>query len=104
MDEPHAIAVGEVAGIDLGEIHPAVAHDGTEAIMLNGRYPRSVRRYQNKIKGRLAAMRDRKKRRWRRHKRTVASMRRQLRRIDHQIKDIAHKQTSRLVSMLHDGG
>jgi putative transposase len=31
-------------------------------------------------------------------------MRRQLRRLDHQIKDIAHKQTSRLVSTLHERG
>jgi putative transposase len=104
LDEPCAIAAGEVAGIDLGEVHPAVAHDGTEATLLNGRYLRSVRRYQNKIKGRLAALRDRKKRRSHRHKRMVASMRRQLRHLDHQMKDIVHKQTSRLVSTLHERG
>src|ERR671935_1231528 len=104
LDEPCSMAAGEVAGIDLGEIHPAVAHDGTEATLLNGRYLRCVRRYQNKIKARLAALRDRKKRRSHRHKRMVASMRRQLRRLDYQIKDITHKQTSRLVSTLHERG
>ena len=104
LDEPCAFPEGETAGIDLGEIHPAVAHDGTEATILNGRYLRSVRRYQNKIKGRLAALRDRKKRRSRRHKRMVASTRRQLRHLDHQIRDIAHKQTTTLVSTLHERG
>jgi putative transposase len=104
VGQPAALADGEVVGIDLGEIHPAVAHDGTEATILNGRYLRSVRRYQNKLKARLAALRDRKKRRSHRHKRMVGSMRRQLRRLDHQIKDIAHKQTSRLVSTLHERG
>jgi putative transposase len=104
LDDPCAGAVGETAGIDLGEIHPAVAHDGTQAILLNGRHLRSVRRYQNKLKARLAALRDRKKRRSSRHKRLVASMRRQLRRLDHQIRDIAHKHTTRLVSTLHERG
>jgi putative transposase len=97
LDEPCALPGGEIAGIDLGEIHPAVAHDGTESIILNGRY-------QNKLKARLAALRDRKTRRSHRHKRMVASMRRQLRHLDHQIRDIAHKQTSRLVSTLHERG
>ena len=104
LGQPGALADGEVAGIDVGEIHPAVAHDGTEATILNGRYLRSVRRYQNKLKARLAALRDRKKRRSHRHKRMVGSMRRQLRRLDHQIKDLAHKQTSRRVSTLHERG
>jgi putative transposase len=104
LDEPRPLPEGETAGIDLGEIHPAVAHDGTQATILNGRHLRSIRRYQNKIKARLAALRDRKKRRSSRHKRMVASMRQQLRRLDHQIRDIAHKQTSRLVSTLHERG
>jgi putative transposase len=104
LDEPRPLPAGETAGIDLGEIHSAVAHDGTEATSLNGRYLRSVRRYQNKLKARLAALRDRKTRRSRRHQRIVASIRRQLRRLDHQIKDITHKQTTRLVSTLHERG
>jgi putative transposase len=101
---PMPVEEGEVAGIDLGEIHPAVAHEGTQATILNGRHLRSVRRYQNKIKGRLAAWRARKTRGSRRWKRLVRSAKRQLRRLDHQIKDIAHKQTTRLVSTLHERG
>jgi putative transposase len=98
------VGEGEVAGIDLGEIHPAVAHDGRQATILNGRHLRCVRRYQNKLKGRLAALRDRKRRGSRRWKRLVRSAQRQLRCLDHQIKDIAHKQTITLVSTLRERG
>jgi len=35
----------KVAGVDLGEIHPAVAHDGARATIMNGRHLRAVRRY-----------------------------------------------------------
>ena len=35
------IEAGEVAGIDLGEVHMAVSHDGEQTYILNGRYLRS---------------------------------------------------------------
>ncbi len=95
---------GNVAGVDLGEIHPAVAHDGERAIVMNGRHLRSVRRYQNKTKGTLQALVARKRKGSRRWKRLVRSKKRQQRRWDHQIKDVAHKITSRLVSTLHENG
>jgi putative transposase len=53
-------------------------HDGRQATLLNGRHLRSVRRYQNKLKGRLAALRARKTRGSRRWKRLVRSAQRQL--------------------------
>jgi putative transposase len=61
LDEPCAVAAHEVAGIDLGEVHLAVAHDGTTTTILNGGYVRSVRRYQNKLKGILNSMIDHRK-------------------------------------------
>jgi len=42
---------GEVAGIDLGEIHMAVSHDGDETHILNGRLLRSRRQYQKPNQG-----------------------------------------------------
>jgi len=98
------VAGAPVAGVDLGEIHPAVAHDGARAIVMNGRYLRSVRRYQNKTKGTLQALLARKRKGSHRWKRLVRSKKRQQRRWDHQIKDVAHKITSRLVSTLHENG
>jgi putative transposase len=99
-----AIAGDLVAGVDLGEVHLAVAHDGTHTTILNGGHVRALRRYQNKTKGALSALIDRKKRGSRRRKRLIGSKKRQLRRLDHQLRDALHKQTTYLVSTLHDAG
>ncbi len=93
-----------VAGIDLGEIHMAVSHDGENTHILNGRYLRSKRQYQNKLKGKLSKKIDRKKKASRRRKKLVKSKQKQLRKVKNQIKDIEHKQTSRLVSTLYQEG
>jgi putative transposase len=95
---------GEVAGIDLGEIHMAVSHDGENTHILNGRYLRSKRQYQNKLKAKLSKKIDRKKKGSCRRKKLVKSKQKQLRKIKYQIKDIEHKQTSRLISTLYQEG
>ena len=94
----------EVGGVDLGEIHLAVTHDGQECRIYNGRYLRSVRRYQNKKKGELAARLDVMKRGSRRWKRLRARKGMILRKIDNQVRDILHKQTTKLVSALYQAG
>jgi len=96
--------VGEVAGIDLGEVHLAVAHDGEHTHILNGRLLRSKRQYQNKLKAKLSAKIDVKKKGSRRRKTLVVSKKRQLKKLNDQIKDIEHKQTTRLVSTLQKLG
>jgi len=93
-----------VAAVDLGEMHPAVAHEGGQTYIANGRLLRSKRRYQNKLQGKLARLLARKKRGSRRWKRLVRSQRLQLKKLHHQIQDILHKQTTRLVSTLHERG
>lgn len=93
-----------VAGIDLGEIHLAVAHDGEHCTIANGRLLRSKRQYQNKLKAKLSGLIDRKRRGSKRSKRLIRSKRRQLQKLNHQIRDIAHKTTTRLVSTLHVSG
>lgn len=92
------------AGVDLGEIHLAAAHDGTSSIILNGRYLRSTRRYQNKLKARLSGLLAKKKRASRRWKKLQRSKNRQLTRLRNQIDDVLHKQTYRFVSTLHERG
>jgi putative transposase len=97
--------IGEkVAGIDLGEIHLAVAHDGETCTIANGRIFRSKRQYQNKLKAKLSHLIDTKKKGSRRRKRLIRSKRRQLTKLSHQLKDIAHKTTTRLVSTLYNAG
>ncbi|MCI0527832.1 MAG: transposase, partial [Nitrospira sp.] len=94
----------KTAGVDLGEIHLAVAHDGEKCIIANGRLLRSKRRYQNKIKARLSSLIDTKQKGSRRRRKLIKSKRRQLKKLDNQIKDILHKQTTHLVCRLHQEG
>lgn len=100
VNQTQLVETGTVAGIDLGEIHLAVAHDGEETFILNGRLLRSKRQYQNKLKAKLASLIDKKKRGSKGRKRLVRSKQRQLAKVKNQIKDILHKQTSKLVSTL----
>jgi putative transposase len=96
--EPHATPTGEkVAGIDLGEIHMAVSHDGTETHILNGRHLRSKRQYRNKLQEHLSKKIDRKKKGSKRRKKLIVSKKKQLKKLKHQIADVEHKQTSRLI-------
>src|SRR6266699_4937980 len=94
----------KVAGIDLGEIHMAVSHDGKQTFILNGRLLRAKRQYQNKLKAKLSAKIDVKKKGSRRRKKLIASKKRQLKKLKNQIKDVEHKQTSKLITTLHQAG
>ncbi len=103
--EPRTSVIGEkIAGIDLGEIHLAVSHDGEHTHIVNGRLLRSKRQYRNKLIEHLDKRISRTKKGSRRRKKLVRSKKKQLRKLKHQIQDIEHKQTSRLVSTLHTEG
>ena len=98
------VTEGGTAGADLGEVHLAVVHDGERTTIYNGRELRAKRQYQNKLKARLAAKQSRMRKgscRWRKLQR---SKQKQLRKLDRQIWDIMHKQTTALVSTLHERG
>jgi putative transposase len=96
---------GEVAGIDLGEIHMAVAHDGTATHILNGRLLRSKVQYRNKVQAELNSRIDgRMKKGSKRRKRVIRSKKKQLKKIEQQIKEIEHKQTSKLITTLQQAG
>jgi putative transposase len=94
----------KIAGIDLGEIHAAVSHDGEHTHLLNGRLLRSKRQYQNKSKATLQTRIDRCKKGSHRRKKLAQSKQKQLKKLKNQIKDIEHKQTTHLVSTLHEQG
>ena len=80
------------AGIDLGEVHMAVSHDGEHTHILNGRLLRSKRQYQNKLKAKLSAKIDVKKKGSRRSTRLVLSKKKQLKKVKNQMKAIKHQQ------------
>ncbi len=94
----------KVAGIDLGEIHMAVSHDGEQTYILNGRLLRSKRQYRNKLLAKLDARIDVKKKGSRRRKKLIKSKQKQLRRLKNQIKDVEHKQTGTLITTLYGDG
>jgi putative transposase len=92
---------GSVAGIDLGEVHTAVSHDGDLTYLLNGRLLRSKVRYRNKLLAKLNGRIDgQMKKGSRRRKKLIHSKQKQLKKIKNQIKDIEHKGTTRLISTL----
>ena len=96
---------GKVAGVDLGEVHLAVSHDGERTSILNGRLLRSKVQYRNKLQATLNSRIDGKmKKGSKRRKRVIRSKKKQLKKIEQQIKDIEHKQTSRLITTLHQAG
>jgi len=106
QEQPVALPQGEkIAGIDLGEVHMAVSHDGEQTHILNGRLLRSKVQYRNKLQAQLNSRIDgRMKKGSKRRKRLIRSKKRQLKKLKNQIKDIEHKQTTRLITTLHQAG
>jgi len=101
--EPREEPKGDrVAGVDLGEVHLATVCVGDETLISNGRELRSLRRKQNKLKATLDAKIDRKQRGSNRWRGLVRSKKRQLSKVRNQITDLLHKQSTRLVDMLHE--
>ena len=98
--EPEPLIDGETCGIDLGEIHLAVAHTGDKTFILNGRVVRSKRRYQKKTKAHFNRKLSTCKKGSKRYKKITARKNKTLKRLDNQIKDILHKQTTKLVLAL----
>ena len=92
----------KTAGIDIGEIHLAAVHTGGESWTVNGRELRSLRRQQNRTKARLDSKIDQKEYGSRKWKRLVRAKDRTLSTIRNQIKDLLHKQSTRLVKTLHE--
>jgi len=81
-----------VAGIDLGEIHPAAASDGKESVIFTARQLRSTRQYTNKRMAELRGRQDeltKKSRRWKklqcRKQRFLAQQKRRTRDIEHKV-------------------
>lgn len=102
VEEQEAPKGEKTAGIDVGEIHLAAVETGDESWTVNGRELRSLRRQQNRTKARLDSKIDRKEYGSRKWKRLVRAKNRQLTKIRNQIRDLLHKQSTRLVKTLHE--
>jgi putative transposase len=88
-------------GIDLGEVHPAVACDGQRTHLLNGRLLRSKRQERNKLIAKMDAKISRCKKGGKRRRKLIRAKKKRLSKLKHQIQDMEHKHTSYLVNTLH---
>ena len=86
-----------VVGVDIGEIHPIVSHDGTNTMIFNGRYIRSLYRLRNKVIASFGMKIDRCIKHSKRWWHLVKRKWKRIRKIDNQIRDCLHKHTTKFV-------
>jgi putative transposase len=98
VESPPKQHTGIAVGVDMGEIHPIVSHDGDNTLIYNGRLLRSIVQYRNKVNARFKAKMDRCEKRSPRWYRLLKAKRRTLDKLNAQIKDAEHKITSRFIS------
>ncbi|MYB95323.1 IS200/IS605 family element transposase accessory protein TnpB [Candidatus Poribacteria bacterium] len=91
-----------VVGVDIGEIHPMVSHDGVNTRIFNGRYIRSLYRLRNKVIASFNKKIDRCKRHSKRWWYLVRHKWKRIRQIDNQIRDGLHKHTTKFLQMCKD--
>jgi putative transposase len=91
-DQPAESPGTRVAGVDLGEIHPAAATDGEEAVVFSAREMRSVAQYTHKRLAEIQAkqaLKTKSSRAWmrlqRRKSRFLARQRRRRRDLEHKV-------------------
>ena len=89
---------GGVVAVDMGEIHPIVDFDGSEATVYNGRFLRSLVQYRHQFLARINQKISRCKRGSRKYRYLRRTKRRVLEKLANQIRDARHKVTSRFVS------
>ena len=104
VEKPVKSEAKGIVGVDIGEIHPMVSHDGVNTRIFNGRYIRSLYRLRNKVIASYDKKIDRCKRHSRRWWYLVRRKWKRIRKIDNQIRDGLHKHTTKFVKMCEDRG
>jgi len=90
----------KTAGVDLGEIYLATAHDGEDTIIIDGGKLRELRNLQNQEKKWFAKRIDRKQKGSNRWKKLIGARNSRLKGIRDRIDDLLHKLSTRLVEEL----
>ena len=93
-----------IVGVDIGEIHPIVSHDGVITNIFNGRYIRSLYRLRNKVIASCDSKIDRCERHSQRWWHLVRRKWKRIRKIDNQIMDGLHKHTTKFVKLCEERG
>ena len=91
-----------IVGVDIGEIHPMVSHDGVVTNIFNGRYIRSLYRLRNKVIASCDSKIDRCERHSQRWWHLVNRKWKRIRKIDNQIMDGLHKHTTKFVKICEE--
>lgn len=103
-EKPDASKADDVVGVDIGEIHPIVSHNGQDTRIFNGRYIRSLYRLRNKVLAEfsqaISGYRRHSNRWWHLTRRKW----KHIKKIDNQIKDALHKHTTSFVKYCHATG
>ena len=103
-EKPDISKANGVVGVDIGEIHLIVSHDGQNTTIFNGRYIRSLYRLRNKVIASFGKKIDRCKRHSKRWWHLVRRKWKRIRKIDNQISDALHKHTRRFVKHCYESG
>ncbi|RKU15643.1 transposase [Candidatus Poribacteria bacterium] len=93
-----------VVGVDIGEVHPLVSHDGAITEIFNGRYIRSLYRLRNKVIASMNTKIDRCERHSQRWWHLVRRKWKRIKKIDNQIRDGLHKHTTKFVKLCESRG
>ena len=104
MDDRVKSEAEGVVGVDIGEIHPLVSHDGAITEIFNGRYIRSLYRLRNKVIASMNTKIDRCERHSQRWWHLVRRKWKRIKKIDNQIRDGLHKHTIRFVKLCQSRG
>ena len=96
--ETAPVANGQIAGVDIGEIHPvALCTEDGSGLIVSGREVRSVKRHRNKELGKLSRALSRCKqgsRRWKKLRRARGWVRSKT---DHQVQNLLHQATRKAI-------
>ena len=103
-EKPEVSKADGVVGVDIGEIHPIVSHDGQHTTIFNGRYIRSLYRLRNKVLASMNAKIDRCQRHSKRWWHLVRRKWKRIRKIENQIKDALQKHTTHFVNRCQKSG
>ena len=93
-----------IIGVDIGEIHPIVSHDGQNTHIYNGRYIRSLYRLRNKVFANFSRKISRCKRNSKRWWWLTRRKWKRIKKLDNQIQDAYHKHTTKFVRYCADKG
>ncbi|MDE0011802.1 MAG: transposase, partial [Candidatus Poribacteria bacterium] len=103
-DESEKSEAEGVVGVDIGEVHPMVSHDGVITEIFNGRYIRSLYRLRNKVIASMNKKIDRCERHSQRWWHLVRRKWKRIKKIDNQIRDGLHKHTTKFVELCEERG